>query len=437
MAGPDWEEADPLDAAGAADSPSPAPEVDAAPVPLDHDAPIWMDDAPTPPSDSPGEGGGEGAFGEVIASATEMDPHAEPLREYPEGEQEAPAHAVATDVSESIFARLQADPYSFDFYQAVRRIEAERPELPPVGHSLRPSQDAVRFCQEPSLAFAPSTVWSYDPAGGDAPARLFLNFLGLLGPNGPLPSHITDYARDRERNHADPSMARFLDLFNHRMLSLFYRAWACSSQAVSFERGMRVNPADAAAADRFGVYFASLSGLGMSSLRNRDAVRDVAKLHFTGRLANQTRNAEGLRAIIQAFFGIDADIEEFVGRWIDIPEPYRCRLGESPDTCVLGQTAVVGSRTWDCQQKFRIRLGPMSLSDYQRMLPGGDSIRRLVAWVRTYTCDEFDWDVRLILRSVEVPQVRLGGMGQLGWTTWLNSKPATRDGEDLILHPAA
>jgi type VI secretion system protein ImpH len=302
---------------------------------------------------------------------------------------------------------------------------------------MRPSQDAVRFSQEPSLAFAPSTVWDFKPSSENAPARLFVNFLGLLGPNGPLPAHLTDYARDRERNHNDPSMARFLDLFNHRMLSLFYRAWASSSQTVSFERGTRANPLDAAAADRFGAYFASLFGMGMPSLRDRDAVRDAAKLHFTGRLANQTRNAEGLRSIVQSFFGIDADIEEFVGRWIDIPEPYRCRLGESRDTCVLGRSAIVGSKSWDCQQKFRIRLGPMGLKEYQRMLPGGDSIKRLVAWVRTYTCDEFDWDVRLVLRAVEIPQVRLGGMGQLGWTTWLNSRPPAKDGEDLVLHPAA
>jgi type VI secretion system protein ImpH len=356
----------------------------------------------------------------------------------PEEAAAAPVRAPAsTGVIESIFARLHADPHSFDFFQAVRRIEAERADLPSVGHSIRPSQDAVRYCQEPSLAFAPSTVWRYLPPATDSPARLFVNFLGMLGPNGPLPLHLTDYARDRERNHSDPSMARFLDLFNHRIVSLFFRAWASSSQAVSYERGTRANPADAVTADRFGVYFASLFGLGQSSLRDRDAVADVAKLHYAGRLSNQTRNAEGLRAIVQQFFGIDAQIEEFVGRWIDVPYEYRCRLGEGPGTGTLGGTIIVGGRSWDCQQKFRIRLGPMDLADYQRMLPGGDSIRRLIAWVKTYTCDEFDWDVRLILRAREVPRVCLGSMGQLGWTTWVRSTPAPKDGDDLILQPAA
>jgi type VI secretion system protein ImpH len=456
MAGPDWEEADSVEDGGDGIGPV-DPHADAAPPPdaaefasyavdaatpapiVDEYAPIWTEDAFSPSPGARGEDGGAGAFSAMggppmFSPPDEMQDMGEPPM--------APVGTSATTPDRaaelaSIFTRLASDPYSFDFYQAVRRIEAERPDLPPVGHSLRPSQDAVRFCQEPSLAFAPSTVWDFRPAADGSPARLFVNFLGMLGPNGPLPLHLTDYARDRERNHADPSMARFLDLFNHRILSLFYRAWAASSQAVSFERGTRANPNDAAAADRFGVYYASLFGLGMTSLRNRDAVHDAAKLHFAGRLANETRNAEGLRSIVQSFFGIDADIEEFVGRWIDIPEPYRCRLGESRETGTLGLTAIVGSRSWDCQQKFRIRLGPMSLADYQRMLPGGDSIRRLVAWVRTYTCDEFDWDVRLILKSAEVPPVRLGGMGQLGWTTWLNTKPPAKDAEDLVLHPAA
>jgi type VI secretion system protein ImpH len=459
MAGPDWEEADPV-AGDGGDGDAPAiPDGDAAHLPMDDAAPVWTDDDIVSPSVTTGEGARGDAFPPTTEdplaqladagwndlsdpAADDMHPHPNPLPAYREREPEVPVlddppAPAPTGVIESVFARLLADPYSFDFYQAVRRIEAERPELPPVGHSLRPSQDAVRFSQEPSLAFAPSTVWDYWPAEDNAPARLFVNFLGLLGPNGPLPSHLTDYARDRERNHGDSSMARFLDLFNHRMLALFYRAWASSSQAVSFERGTRAHPTDAAAADRFGTYFASLFGMGMASLRDRDAVRDTAKLHFTGRLANETRNAEGLRSIVQSFFGIEADIEEFIGRWIDIPEPYRCRLGESRETCVLGQTAIVGSKSWDCQQKFRIRLGPMGLQDYQRMLPGGDSIKRLVTWVKTYTCDEFDWDVRLVLRSREIPQVRLGGMGQLGWTTWLNSVPAVKDAEDLILHPAA
>lgn len=491
MAGEDWEETDPLDPgdpapgvpppadhAGPEDEPralrgaadedamfSPRFSFDAASAGIGDDAFSYLDadelaaplTAPTPLVNE----GGPLAGGFISAATDEVEDFGtgdgfgaemgfdapgplislEPLLSAPAPPPEPPP--PPPDPREALFQRLLEDPYSFDFYQAVRRLECTHPDVPPVGQSIRPAQDVVRFCQEPSLSFAPSNVWRYEPANPDtaSPARLFTNFLGLLGPNGPMPLHLTDYARDREQNHGDAAMARFFDLFNHRMVSLFYRAWSASNQAISFERGHRQGASggfrDRTERDRFAVYIASLFGIGSPALRNRDAVDDVAKLHYSGRLSCQTRNAEGLRAIVQDFFGVDAEIEQFIGRWIDIPVEYRCRLGETTQTGLLGSTAIVGSRMWDCQQKFRIRLGPMTLKDYQRLLPGGNSLKRLVAWVKNYTGDEFEWDVQLVLKRTEVPQVQLGKIGRLGWTTWLQSEAPKKDQDDLVLQPCA
>ena len=328
----------------------------------------------------------------------------------------------------TLMARLTEEPWSFDFFQAVRRIECARPDCTPIGSSQRPAQDPVRFGQEPFLTFAPSTLQAFKPGAGGLPPRLLVNFLGFLGPNGPLPLHLTEYARERVRHSGDASMTRFLDLFNHRVISLFYRAWAGSNQAVGFGRGE---------GDRFSDYFASLIGLGMPSLRNRDAVSDMAKLHFSGRLACQTRHVEGLTAILQEYFGVTCEIEEFIGQWIEVPSESLCKLGASPDTGSLGSTVIVGRRVWDCQQKFRIRMGPMTLRDYQRILPGGESLRRLVAWVRNYVGEEYAWDVQLVLKSDEVPRACLGKSGQIGWTTWMHSKPVEKDQENLVLNPSA
>ena len=322
--------------------------------------------------------------------------------------------------------RLEAEPYLFDFFQAVRRLECAHPEKPPVGFSQRPADDPVRFCQKPSIAFAPAALAAYKPAGA-TPAELYVNCFGLLGPNGPLPLHVTEYVMMRELDH-DPAMARFLDVFNHRMISLVYRAWAASRPAVNFERG---------GADRFAVYVASLFGLGMEAFRRRDRVPDVAKLHFSGRLACQTSNPEGLRAIVGDYFGLDAEIEEFIGRWVPLPGEYCYRMGDSPDTGSLGRTLIVGRRVWECQHGFRIRLGPMGLADYQRMLPGGGSLRRLVDWVRNYAGDELAWDVQLVLRKDEAPRARLGEVGQLGWSTWMITRPPAEDADDLVLRPFA
>jgi type VI secretion system protein ImpH len=173
----------------------------------------------------------------------------------------------------------------------------------------------------------------------------------------------------------------------------------------------------------------------MDALRNRDAVPDAAKLHFSGHLLSHDRNAEGLRAILEEYFGVHAEIESFRGQWITIGADDRCRLGDRPESNSLGRNAVLGARVWECQHRFRVRMGPMSLADYARLLPDQESFRRLRAWVKNYVGDEFFWDVRLALKAAEVPDVQLGRCGQLGWTTWLRSGPMPADAADAIFTP--
>jgi len=324
----------------------------------------------------------------------------------------------------SLAQRLRERPYDFDFFQAVRRVECAHTDLPRVGYSQRPHEDLIRFCQKVSLAFEPSAIDAYHKPADDRVGRLYVTFLGLLGTNGPMPLCISEYVYDRLHNHKDKTLACFLDIFNHRMISLFYRAWACNQQTVSHDRREE---------DRFALYIGSLFGIGMDSFSNRDAVPDVAKLHYSGRLSCQTKNAEGLQGIIQDYFGVPVEIEEFVEQWIELPGEYCCKLGKSPENASLGATSIVGSRFLECQQKFRIKCGPMSFSDYERLLPRGESIGRLVAWLKNYIGDEFSWELNLVLRREEVPRSCLGKLGQLGWTTWLGSKKFEKDADNLVL----
>ena len=326
--------------------------------------------------------------------------------------------------SNSLINDLQDRPFAFDFFQAVRRIECAHPTLPRVGYSHRPQDDPVRFCQNVSLAFAPSTLAAYHKAVDQHPARMVVNFMGLLGPGGPMPQATTEYVHDRLHNHRDRTLAVFLDIFNHRMISLFYRAWAGSQQTVSHDRKDE---------DRFAVYIGSLFGIGEKSFRERDALSDAAKLYYAGRLVSQSKNAEGLQEILEDYFGIHVEIQQFIGQWIDLPQKYLCRLGTSPDNARLGATLVLGRRFWECRQKFRIQMGPMGISDYQRFLPGSDSIRRLVAWIKNYIGDEFQWELQLILRATEIPNICLGNRGQLGWSSWLRSHRSKRNPEVITL----
>jgi type VI secretion system protein ImpH len=324
----------------------------------------------------------------------------------------------------ALFEALRREPYAFHFFQALRRLECLYRDRPRLGKSVRLADDPVRLAQEPSLAFAPATLAAFDPGNGRHPPCLSEYFLGLFGPQGPLPLHLTEYARDRVRHHGDRTFIGFADVFHHRMLCLFYRAWAEAQPTVSFDRPET---------DRFNVYIGAQFGLGMPSLWNRDAAPDLAKFHYAGRLVGQTRNPEGLQAILADFFGLPVMIETFVGHWLPLSEVSRCRLGETPSTGLLGMTAVIGERIWDCQYKFRIVIGPMDLEAFQRLLPGSDSLRRLVDWVRNYIGDALLWDVNLILKREAVPPLKLGEGTQLGWTTWLTSQPLDRDADDLKL----
>jgi type VI secretion system protein ImpH len=335
-----------------------------------------------------------------------------------------PTGPAAAAVTQALTDR----PYRFDFFQAVRWLENWHTDLPRVGGSNRPQEDAVRFHQHVTLGFPPSAVHSFqeNAEADDTSLDLWVNFLGLLGPGGPMPLSITEYVYDRLQNHNDTTLAAFLDIFNHRMISLFYRAWAHGQQTVSHDR-----PDD----DWYADYVGSFLGVGDRPFRHRDVLPDDLKLYYSGRLSCRTRNAEGLQAVLEDSFGLPVTIEEFVGHWINLWPQVRSRLGGSDPNSCLGVTAIVGSRFWECQNKFRIRMGPMSYAQYEAMLPGGNGMQRLAAWVRFYIGDELGWEVQLVLDKSEVLAVSLGRRGLLGWSCWLNTCHPRKDLDDLVLRP--
>jgi type VI secretion system protein ImpH len=326
----------------------------------------------------------------------------------------------------SLFEQLSENPHRFGFYQALRRLECEYPAQPRLGRANRTGQEVIRLGQDPSLVFAPASLASFRRNGRLATPRLGVHLFGLLGPNGPMPLHLSEVVHERLHNENDTTLADFLDLFHHRLLSLFYRTWAENQPTVSFDRPLQ---------DRFGDYLGSLFGIGSPNLRQRDAMPDLAKLHFAGRFTCQTRHAEGLESMLQEFFQLPVRIEEFVGAWLELPADSRCLLDSSCAVNSLGVTALLGAKVWQPQQRFRIVLGPLGIADYLRMLPGGKSLHRLKAVVRNYLGDELEWELQLILRQQEIPRPRLDGKTHLGWTSWLSQEPLGRDGDDLHLHP--
>jgi len=318
--------------------------------------------------------------------------------------------------------QVSEKPYSYGFYQTVRRINCFYQDQPITGHAYRPTQDPVRFSQEPYTSFATSMFSKLESDGSDEYPRLTQRFFGLFGPNGPLPLHLTEYARDRERHKHDASFSRFADIFHHRAVSVFYGAWAQAQPTVQFDRPDT---------DRFADYVGSLIGLGFPSLRGVDAMHHLSKLSFAGHLGSLPRHVNGLVSMVQEYFGVKVEVEEYVAHWMNIPKNDHVLLGEGSVNGYLGKDTVIGERVWQRQDKFRLCLGPLSLDQYAAFLPNGKSFDVLVAIVRNYVGMEYLWEVKLILRKQEKPVTCLGKSGKLGWTSWLKTGQQLDHVDDL------
>lgn len=324
----------------------------------------------------------------------------------------------------TLLARLARSPQTHHIFHALRIIEAANPDAPRLGMARRPSQDAVRLGQEAELAFPPSTIAKFAPAKDGKPAKLVNRAFGLFGSNGPLPLHLTEYARERVRNHRDTTFIAFADMLTHRVMTLFYRAWRSGQPAPSFDRPDT---------DQFERKVAAISGHDGDALRKRDAMPDLAKRYFAGHLAAGNKTAEGLMSMLSAFFEVPVKLREFVGTWLDLEPGDRWQLGTPAR---LGMTTSIGSRVWTRGAKFRIIVGPVGFKEYQRFLPGQGRLEQLEAIVRNHLGDRLDWDVNVVLKGNEVPRTALGGTAALGHTTWVGvRRDRGTDATDLMLMP--
>ena len=324
-------------------------------------------------------------------------------------------------------ARLQSQPHGFSLFAALRLLEQSFAQQPRLGESRKAVDDLARLGQLPHLSFAPSDVASA-VTNDDGQLRLEQYGFGVFGPNGALPLHLTELAYERRRHKEDGTIVDFLNLFQHRLISLFYRAWADGEPTVNLDRPDT---------DRFRAYVGALFGVGVESAFDADGVPDYAKLSRAGRFAQQTRSADGLEAILADYFDVPVEVRQFAGAWLDIPTDLHCRLGEQQ----LGLSTTLGASTWQCQHKFEIVLGPLPSAVFSNFLPGARGLTELHSLVRLYTNDEWAWQVRLLMRDADnVRGMRLGqsadvgnavDSNRLGWTTWLSSRRA--GAEDVVI----
>ncbi len=400
-----------------------------------------------------------------------------------------------------VSTQLLQEPYRFDFFQAVRIAErmaresqvsapvadeAQRTRLPspvagegqggravqPVGYEGSPNEEAVRFRALPSLSFPPSAVHevrlpkaetsevsktSEVSRAPDEPPLLemVVSFMGLTGPQGALPHHYTSLVINRVRKR-DFALRDFLDLFNHRAISLFHRAWEKYRFALGYERALLAGdqqrlPSPAAGEgqgvrernaqeDLFTQCLFSLVGLGTGGLRRRNQFDDDVFLYYAGLFAHYPRSALSLEQMVADFFQLPVAIRQFQGQWL--------RLDDDDLSCLpsarrpaglntaLGTNVVIGERVWNIESKFRLRLGPLTYRQFRSFMPSAELLRALSHLVRCYVGPQLDFDVQLVLKAAEVPWCRLGGDGtdpaRLGWNTWVRCAEFENDVDDAV-----
>jgi len=338
------------------------------------------------------------------------------------------SRTIDVDVAASVVGvKLREQPFCFHFFQAVRLLERLLPERTAVGKLAHPSREVAHFGAHASLSFPASEIQGIDWPDQGQP-RITVNFLGLTGPEGVLPTPYTALIRERLRA-SDSALRDFFDVFNHRIISLFYQAWRKYRFDVAYERGER---------HRFTRQILSLVGLGTDGLQDRQAVPDDAFVYYAGLLGQRPRSAQALRQIIRDYFDVPVEVEQFSGGWYRLDADTQCSFSEgSIESEQLGFGAVVGDEVWNQQSRIRVVLGPLSLEQYLSFLPDGSCHKALQAWTRFFSNDEFDFEVKLILEREDVPRCELGADGacapRLGWVTWVKSVTLGRDPDDTVL----
>jgi len=329
-----------------------------------------------------------------------------------------PSDVTAARTARSALSEVERDlrenPGLFEFFQAVRLLIRMADDREPVGEFVAPEDEALRFSVNHALSFPPSQIHGIDWSG-EVP-KMTVNFLGLTGPMGTLPYAYSELINDRLRGR-DTGLADFFDIFNHRAISLFYQAWEKYRFPVTFERE---------GVDRVSRLLASLMGLGTQGLQSRMDVRDEALIFYTGLFGLQPRSATGLRNILEDYFGVPVEIEQFVGSWQSLAPSDQCAVGSGFGFSEqLGVGAVAGDAIWDRQSRIRIKFGPMDQQQYLALLPSGSAWQPLRSLASFYCGAQMEIEVQLILKRQEVPRCELGdtsGAGpRLGWFTWMKS----------------
>jgi len=304
---------------------------------------------------------------------------------------------------------LAKEADQFEFHAMVKLLENIQKDATPLGEGSDPTKEPVRLQARVTQEFQTTDIYALLPTDDKrVPPLLTTNFFSIAGHQGPLPEPYTSYIIERTLRH-DTALRAFLDIFNHRLMSILHRIRKKFWIGVSVERPEYT---------LLGKCFKSLLGLGTPQLQERLRIPDRSLTYYAGILWQKPRSAEGLEVLLRNFFRTRVTITQLQGKWVHLPIAQQTALGMTHYK--LGDSAFVGPRYWDQTAYFKITLGPLSLGQYIEFLKPGPAYRELKNLITYYSGPTQDFLLNLILDKEQFPHPRLGCGVALGWTSWLN-----------------
>ena len=344
----------------------------------------------------------------------------------------------------SIIDDLERKPQLYSFFQAVRLIERSELFNPqkmtvgrdrlraknPIAGFFPPSSETLRLTGTPSFKFPNAEISAIERNNESTDNtnqwNISINFLGLIGAMGVLPYHYTELILQRLKQK-DTALVHYFDLFHHRTASLFYQASTKYNLPIEYERKKLAIPQKRRRDEATNALF-SLIGLGTNGLQNRLAVADESLIFYSGLLTQQVRSANGLKCMLQDYFKIPVDVQEFIGQWQELIPDVRTRLpGKSlplGQNAHLGKSAILGTKGWFAQGKIRISLGPLNREQFLKFAPGTQALHALNDMVRFYVGSEQDYEFIIEVNRKDVPnkiKLERKSTAIMGWNTWLSS----------------
>ncbi|MEE1924050.1 type VI secretion system baseplate subunit TssG [Pseudomonas sp. 148P] len=324
---------------------------------------------------------------------------------------------------------LRDRPEGFELLQALLILEHENRKATSLGCGSVPQNEAVRLRGPLTPVFPASQVEKLSHDAHDPRPILSTPVFGLGGPDGPLPYAFQEWLQQRAlaRDHAP---AEFLDLFQHRLLSLLYRALRKHRIALGF-----AEPGTSPVHQQL----RALTGLLPQGLQERQRLPDAALLARTALLAGGRRSLAGFTAIVRHHFALPLRIEPYTGAWCEIPPASRSVLGRGRRNLGLGRTAIAGKRIWDEQAGITLVFGPLSSEQADSLLPGSEVHSQLADLAALYFGPDLDCTLVLEIEGAQPLYLKRDQRPQLNWNTGLQraSNPAHRQRIETRLRPSA